>query len=664
MVRALALVLLSSASAAAPLGTTITYQGQLQQDGDMASGSYDFQLCLFDSPASPTGGLCVPDFADVPVTRGVFALDLDFGPATFSGQQRYLEIRVRDGASTGDYAVLTPRQPLRAAPEALHAVAVPWLGIADMPAGFADGSDDRGVTQISAGAGLDGGTISSSGTLSVAPAGIVQSMLAAGAVGPGQLASGAVGPSALQANAVTGAALADASVSNTKLAAQAVDSPQLAPGAVTAAAVADSAITTTALADASVTRPKIAPGAVGAEQIDPAQVQARISGSCAAGQYVRGISAAGTLICDVLPVPITRTLEVLQYVAPPTAADFTALALTSDGRPLVAYYDTRTRDLRLYVCADAACSSSVSGSPRTLDSDGDVGNWVSMAMRPGDLPLIAYYDATNADLKIYDCDDTACSSGTARTADGTGSSVGGMTSIAIRADGRGVVAYYSQTGTDLKLYFCADANCSTGAPYLAHSEGYIGQGNSLVLRPNGVAGVLHYAIQTGNVFYNECTDLTCTDMVGGRLRQDGGSQGPYSALVLRADGRPLGVMSTDSANVRTLVLSDCQSATCAGTSQPSRVIDEPGVGEGVSMAIGPDGAPVMSYYDRSNGALKYYRCADANCTAGGAHTVDDIGNVGLYTSLAIRTDGRPVISYWDVGRGALKLHICATPECR
>jgi hypothetical protein len=176
---------------AQPLGTAFTYQGQLTESGQPASGLYDLQVCLFDSPSNPVPIGCAPDFGDVPVEAGVFTLALDFGSAPFAGQQRFLELRVRPGAATGGYTILAPRQLVRATPEALRAAvasAAPWSGLTGVPAGFADGIDnDSGgtVTSVVAGTGLSGGTITGSGTLGIAPGGVGPTQLAPGAAGSG-----------------------------------------------------------------------------------------------------------------------------------------------------------------------------------------------------------------------------------------------------------------------------------------------------------------------------------------------------------------------------------------------------------------------------------------------------------------------------------------------
>jgi hypothetical protein len=182
------LVILAPSAQAQMLGTAFTYQGQLTEGGQPANGLYDMQACLFDSPLSPMTIVCAPDFGDVPVEDGVFTIALDFGAAPFAGLQRFIELRIRQGASTGSYTVVSPRQLVRPTPEALRAAAAstaPWSGLTGIPAGLADGIDnDSGgtVTSVIAGTGLSGGTITASGTISIANGGVGSAQIADGGV--------------------------------------------------------------------------------------------------------------------------------------------------------------------------------------------------------------------------------------------------------------------------------------------------------------------------------------------------------------------------------------------------------------------------------------------------------------------------------------------------
>ena len=157
---------------AQPVGTAFTYQGRLTDAGNPASGAYDLQLALFDaaSGGAQIGTTLTRD--DVAVTNGLFTVSLDFG-AVFAGNKRWLEIRVRPGASTGAYTPLAGRQELTPSPNASFASAVPWAGVTGKPAGFADDVDnDSGgdITGVTAGTGLSGGGTSGSVGLSVNPA--------------------------------------------------------------------------------------------------------------------------------------------------------------------------------------------------------------------------------------------------------------------------------------------------------------------------------------------------------------------------------------------------------------------------------------------------------------------------------------------------------------
>ncbi|KAB2962503.1 MAG: hypothetical protein F9K18_09735 [Thermoanaerobaculia bacterium] len=103
----------------APVGTGFTYQGLLTQSGVPATGAWDFELALFDAAAGGVQVGSTVTVGDLAVAAGVFSTTLDFGPGAFGVGARWLEIRVRPGASGGAYTTLAPRQALTPAPIAL-----------------------------------------------------------------------------------------------------------------------------------------------------------------------------------------------------------------------------------------------------------------------------------------------------------------------------------------------------------------------------------------------------------------------------------------------------------------------------------------------------------------------------------------------------------------
>ncbi len=589
------------------LGSAFSYQGQLKEAGVPAMGLYDVQACLYStSTGSASLLLCAPDIEDVPVSAGLFNVTLDFGGSIFFGVQRYLELRVRPGASVGSYTVLSPRQLVRPVPEALRAnsaSAAPWSGLGGVPAGFADNIDnDSGgtVTSVTAGAGLTGGTITGNGTVAIATAGVTGTMIATDAVGSAQLANNAVD--------------------------------------------------TNAIADANVTSAKIAPGAIGSAQINSAQVQTRISGTCGEGEYFRGINSDGTLNCELLPMGFNR--------APDTAGNvgsFVAVALRADQRPLIAYYDATNTSLKLYDCADAACTS---GTRRTVDNSSDVGTQVALAIRPNGLPVIAYRSVNLGLLRFYDCSNTACSTGTARTLDNT-VTVGAALAMALHADGRPFLAYRDDTNFRLRVYECDNLACSSGAA-VAHSGTDVPHSISIVMRSDG-RPLMAFGGNAGSgarVRTYDCNDTGCTS---GTLRNL--STVSYSgsvAMAIRSNGRPL-IASSGTAS--SLTVHDCADALCVAstpTSFTSSTTNPVGVslrGDGRALIV--HGAFVAAGVSD----LRVLDCTNSGCTAGSSRNVVGSGDFGTVAAMVLRSDERPVLAYYDAGNDDLRLHICANPEC-
>jgi len=101
----------------APLNTAFTYQGHLTDNGALANGAHDFQFILYDAASGGAQLGSIVTMTDLQVTDGLFTAVLDFGEV-FKGTAAWLEIGVREGTSNGTYTILTPRQPLTAAPYA------------------------------------------------------------------------------------------------------------------------------------------------------------------------------------------------------------------------------------------------------------------------------------------------------------------------------------------------------------------------------------------------------------------------------------------------------------------------------------------------------------------------------------------------------------------
>lgn len=105
------------------VGAEFTYQGLLTRtDPIFVDTDYDFQFSLWDAETDGNQVGTTVEVLGVSLAEGgVFTVQLDFGLPVFDGNARWLRIDVREAGDTL-YTLLNPRQPLTAAPYALHAL--------------------------------------------------------------------------------------------------------------------------------------------------------------------------------------------------------------------------------------------------------------------------------------------------------------------------------------------------------------------------------------------------------------------------------------------------------------------------------------------------------------------------------------------------------------
>ncbi len=102
-------------------GTTLTYQGRLNNNGSPAAGIYDLRFTIYDSTNNPGVVIAGPiTNTATGVSNGLFSVALDFGDGVFTGPARWLEIAVRTNGG-GAFTTLSPRQPLTPVPYAVFA---------------------------------------------------------------------------------------------------------------------------------------------------------------------------------------------------------------------------------------------------------------------------------------------------------------------------------------------------------------------------------------------------------------------------------------------------------------------------------------------------------------------------------------------------------------
>ncbi len=217
----------------------------------------------------------------------------------------------------------------------------------------------------------------------------------------------------------------------------------------------------------------------------------------------------------------------------------TSLALDASGNPVIGYAFNGTLgnsnpnySLKLVHCSNANCSSDTD-STVTVDGGAIVARSPSLVLDSVGRPVMAYYEATNKDLKVVHCSRTNCSYDNFIKAVDTAGDVGNFPSLKLTASGKPVIAHGDATTGTLKWLQCGDANCSSGN--ISQIVDSVGAGYatkpSLALDGNGNA-VIAYGTSGGQIrlarqVVNTIIPPTLNPALGGTL----GTNGWYTSNV-------------------------------------------------------------------------------------------------------------------------------------
>jgi hypothetical protein len=236
------------------------------------------------------------------------------------------------------------------------------------------------------------------------------------------------------------------------------------------------------------------------------------------------------------------------------------------------------------------------------------------------------------------------------------------TSITVGTDGLPIISY---SNGDLIVAKCGNAACSAGntiTSVVAFSSFLVGS-ISLTIGADGLPAILLYDQTNGYLKVVKCSNAACS--AGNIISTvDTMMPGLFDAnlsIAIGADGLP--VISYFDATNGVLKLAKCGNAACSAGNTISAVDTVGAVGQYNSIAIGTDGLPVISYAGNLSADLKVVKCGNAACSTGNTFTIVDTGIFPRYTSITVGADGLPVISYYDGSNGRLKVAKCGGPRC-
>ena len=410
-----------------------------------------------------------------------------------------------------------------------------------------------------------------------------------------------------------------------------------------------------AIAPGSISALQLAPGVIGAAQINAGQVQARVGGTCAHGQALRGVNPDGTVIC-------TDALSAVDAAAGNfgSAGDFSTMAIGADGLPVVSHGDTSAGALRVTHCGNAACTA---GNVSTTVAGGE---YAAIAIGVDGLPVVSYRDLNVAGLGVTHCGNATCTAGNVSTLVDAGSR-GYYTAIAIGTDGLPVISHQDVSAGTLRVTHCGNVACTAGnvSTTVDDPANVVGGFSAIAIGADGLPIISHQDTTARTLRVTHCGNVLCFAGNISTTVDPLFGVGSYSSIAIGADG--LAVISHYDAGATRLRVTHCGNAACT-SGNVNNVADAPGysVGFTPSIAIGVNGLPVISHQAAAPGALRLTHCGNAVCSAGNVSTtVDDPVNlVGLHSAIAIGTDGLPVISYQDQTARTLRVIKCGTRTCQ
>ncbi|MEW6182167.1 MAG: Ig-like domain-containing protein [Bacillota bacterium] len=306
---------------------------------------------------------------------------------------------------------------------------------------------------------------------------------------------------------------------------------------------------------------------------------------------------------------------------------YTSLALDGSNYPHISYYDVTNHDLK------HAYKDGSGWHTETVDSDGDVGMHTSLALDGSNYPHISYYDATNLDLKHAYKDGSGWHTETVDS----GGGVGMHTSIVMDGSNYPRISYYDATNLDLKYAY------KDGSGWHAETvDGAddVGEFTSMFLGASDYPHIsyydatnldLKYAYKDGSGWHTETVDGA--DNVG-----------KYASIALDASNYPH-ISYESETNC------DFKYAYKDGSGWHIEECEDFGYWLYTSIALDASGYPHIC---TASGPSYYlsYNWKDASGWKEG--TPDISSGVGWYDSLKLDASGGAHISYYDLTNGSLK----------
>ncbi|MBE0671417.1 MAG: hypothetical protein IH588_12575 [Anaerolineales bacterium] len=328
----------------------------------------------------------------------------------------------------------------------------------------------------------------------------------------------------------------------------------------------------------------------------------------------------------VLPTTYpTETLTPHPTLTPLPTLSFTPLPRPTLLEPCISFYDRTNGDLKF------TCLENRKWVVDTVDSEGDVGLYSSLAFDRFSTPYISYYSRSEQKLKI------AIRKGnqwTTAVVD-LGKGAGLFTSLAIRRDDTVFISYYDEERGYIKMAHLEKKQ------WIIDDVDFIGTNKdnleldlfrtSLVLDANGYPVISYVDLVNRNL---KMARQDASGQWRSVVVDDSPDVGWSNSLMINVGGFP--VISYFDQNLQVLKL-----ASLEPTGWSIQVLDDTvGTGAYTSIGLGEQGNYIVAYFDDNFDDMKL-RIAEKTTS------IKSRRNIGWYISLALDQNGNPLIAYYD-----------------
>ncbi len=353
-----------------------------------------------------------------------------------------------------------------------------------------------------------------------------------------------------------------------------------------------------------------------------------------------------------------------------TSAGF-ALAIGTDGMPVIAYGSTTAANNKFLVvtkCGDSACSTG--NTTTTVNTSTDNSGFVSTNTRYNGfaiiigrdgMPVIAYGSRTPANAKmlvVTHCGKADCTYGNTTTAIDTTAKASRSFAMALGADGLPIIAYGADDSTGiLKVTHCSNVSCSTqDQQTVIDSTAAIANGFAIAIGTDGIPIITYTTASSGGAIKTvKCTNVKC-GAAGTTTSIDtlASNQAQQPAMAISADGLPLIAYQFDNGGTpaQQLKVAKCTTASCSTSTLTTLDGGTTASSNGMSMAVTATGSAIITYAPRSSALnIKVALCNLITCTGAAINRPDTAAAIPAGSSIAIGTDGIPVIAYGSATTG-------------